>query len=195
MTTIIPCHISEDKCQILLSKEEALKEILLDQGVNIEFLHIQGRTLRGLFLALREIRKVAQEYDQKFIWSHNYFNCFIGAMIKILLPNTSLHFDIKGLVPEEELLYSDSNSIFRVAKFLVLRIFGSINIKFADSISVVSNRFKDYIVAKYRLSSRSVDVIPYLVDKNLFFHSEQIRNRFRQKYQIKEGQNLILYSG
>jgi glycosyltransferase involved in cell wall biosynthesis len=195
MTTIIPRHISEEKNQILISKEEALKNILLDHGVNVEYLHIQGRTLRGLFLALREIRKAALNFDQKFIWAHNYFNCFIGVFIKILLPNTYLHFDLKGVVPEEELLYSDSNLLIRLMKFLVLRVIGRINIKFADSISVVSKRFKDYVVAKYRLSSHSVAVIPYLVDTNLFHHSEELRRRFRRKYQIEEQQKLILYSG
>ena len=100
-----------------------------------------------------------------------------------------------GLAPEEELYYSESNIISRLIKFCVLKIIVRINLKRADSVSVISKRFKDYVVSRYDIEPAIMDIMPCFYDNNSFFTDPEQRRGFRQKYQIKDGQKLILYSG
>lgn len=195
MTIITSKHLSSDRYKILLKKENQIKKIALEYGFNIEFYHIEGRTIRSVLKASKEIRKKTISYEKRFIWSTNYFNCFIGILVKNQLPDTYLHFEMIGLAPEEELFYSESNIIFRLTKFLMLRILGRVDLKKADSVSVVSKRFKDYIISKYRLSPEIVDVVPCFYDNKVFFSNIELRRQFRLKYQINDPQKLFLYSG
>jgi glycosyltransferase involved in cell wall biosynthesis len=195
MTIIVPGHVTEDKYSILRKKEENLKNTVLKNGANIEYCHIKGRTISGLLSAFKEISTKTVSYNKQFIWATNYFNCFLGTLIKRRLPNTHLHFEMMGLAPEEELYYSESNIISRLIKFCVLKIIERINLKKADSVSVVSKRFKDYVVSKYDIEPAIIDIIPCLYDHNSFFIDSEQRRVFREKYQIKDGQKLILYSG
>ena len=195
MTTIIPRRMPKGKYPILIAKEEKLRKILLDHGTNIFFYHIPGRTLRGLFCALKNIRRLVLGFDERFIWSQNYFNCLIGILLKQQLPQTWVHFDMMGLAPQEELYYSSSNILSRLSKFCVLRILEFINIRKADSISVVSKRFQNYLVDRYNIRMGKIDVLPYTVDQNQFFYDEDLRQQYRKKYQIKTHEKIILYSG
>lgn len=195
MTIITSKHLSSDKYKILLKKEEQIQKIALEYRLNIEFYHIEGRAIRSVLRASKEIREKTVSYEKRFIWSTNYFNCFIGILVKNQLPDTYLHFEMIGLAPEEELFYSESNIIFRLTKFLILRILGRIDVKRADSVSVVSKQFKDYIISKYRLSPEFVEVVPCYYDNKVFFSNKELRRQFRLKYQINDHQKLFLYSG
>ncbi len=195
MTTIVPQRISKTKFDELIRKEEKLKSVLLPYGTSIEFLHIPGRTLTAVFRALREIRSRISPYEKKFIWAKNYFNCFISVLVKRQTPGTRLHFEMSGLVPEEELFYSTSSIASRVAKFIVLRLLERINLFNADSISVVSRRFKDYIVRRYRIKPQKIEILPCFFDHQSFYPDKILRMEYRKKYQIAEDQKVILYSG
>ena len=195
MTTIIPKNTSAERYKILTKKEESLARILDEYGVSVEFFHIRGRTIGGLLNASKEICQIVMDYDKRLIWAKNYFNCFIGGRVKKEVPGTYLHFDMMGLVPEEEFYYSGSGFVYRLAKFVVLRILGRVNLKQADSVSVVSRQFKEYVVGKYSLRADRVDVIPCMLDPNLFFQNADLRQQYRQKYQIENHHKLIFYSG
>jgi hypothetical protein len=195
MTIIIPKHLSNDKANILRKKEEQIRRLADEHGVQIEFCHIKGRTLFGIYTTLKEIFTKTNGYQRKFIWASNYFNCFLGALLKLCMPDTRLHFEMMGLVPEEELLYSESHIVSRVSKFLILRILCRINLKAADSLSVVSKRFKNYVISNYGAISSHIDIIPCFYDDKVFYVDEELRKKFRQKYQITDSQKLLLYSG
>ncbi len=195
MTTIVPRHVSDSKFNELTIKEEKLKLALLPYRVEIEFLHIQGRTITGVFHAFKEIRSRIRQYDQKFIWAKNYFNGFIGVLLKKRLPGIFLHFEMSGLVPGEQLHYSESNMLFRVIEFLVLRLLERINLSTADSISVVSRRFKEYILEKHHLDSQKVEVLPSCFDHDHFYLDQVLREKFRKMHIISNNQKIILYSG
>jgi glycosyltransferase involved in cell wall biosynthesis len=195
MTIIVTGHVAEDKYLILRKKEENLKNIVLENGANIEFCHIRGRTISGLLSAFKEISTKTVSYNKQFIWATNYFNCFLGTLIKRRLPNTYLHFEMMGLAPEEELYYSESNIISRLIKFCLLKIIVRVNLKTVDSVSVVSKRFKDYLVSRYDIEPAIMDIMPCFYDNNSFFSDPELRRGFRQRYQIEDGQILILYSG
>ena len=195
LTTIVPPQISKTKFDELILKEEKLKNDLLPYGAVIEFFHVKGRTLFAVFSAAKEIRARISQYEHKFIWAKNYFNCFIGVMVKKRTPGTRLHFEMSGLVSEEELLYSTSNFLYRIVNFLVLRLLERINILNADSISVVSRRFKEYVVNKYHPKSQKIEILPCFFDHNRFYPDKMLREEYRKKYQITENQKVILYSG
>ncbi len=195
MSIIIPDRLPDDRIGRLGEKEEKIKKIADAYGIPVEFCHIRGRTISGLIRALKEIRRKTILFDKKFIWASNYFNGFLGALIKQRMPNTRLHFEMLGLVPEEEMLYSEANPASKILRFLALRRLCRINLKHADSISVVSRRFKYYMIARYGLSPSMIDVIPCFYDDKVFYADTELRNRFRLKYQIKDHQKLVLYSG
>lgn len=195
MTTIVPRNSLASSLKELLEKEEVLRQELLIYGAKISFVHIQGRTIKGLFRARIEIRQLIMSYEKRFIWAMNYFNCFLGINLKRQLPGTHLHFEVLGLVPEEELYYSDSGVFSRYLKFLVLRILERIDVENADSISVVSRRFKAYFEKKYSLHSTQVEVIPCNFDPAQFFQDDTLREKTRKEYQIKDNQKLVFYSG
>lgn len=195
MTTIVPPQISKTKYDELIRKEDELKLTLLPFGVTIEFFHIAGRTLPGVFNTLKEIRSRISPYNQTVIWSKNYFNCFIGVLVKRKVAGTHLHFEMSGLVPEEELIYSNSNIPYRIAKFLVLKFLERINLLNADTISTVSKRFKEYVVKKYHVKSQNIEILPCFFDHHQFHLDKDLRSEFRKKYQIDDDQTVILYSG
>ena len=195
MTIIMPVRLTDDHINILKKKEEKIKKIAHENGVKIEFCYIRGRTNQGLFGAFKEIRRKTFFYKKRFIWASNYFNGFLGAMLKYYMPDSRLHFEMMGLVPEEELFYSESNIVSRIAKFLILRMICRINLKKADSISVVSRRFKDYVISRYRVNPSRIDVIPCFYDDKVFYVDDDMRRRFRRRYQIEDHQKLIVYSG
>ena len=195
MTIIIPKQLSNDKALILKEKERLIQRLVHEHGVRIEFCHIKGRTIFGIYTTLKEILKKTHYYQRKFIWASNYFNCFLGTLLKLNMQDTRLHFEMQGLVPEEELLYSESHIISRLSKFLILRILCRINLKSADSLSVVSNRFKSYMISKYGIMSSHIDVIPCFYDDKVFYVDEELRKKYRRKYQITDQQRLLLYSG
>ncbi|MBC2714882.1 MAG: glycosyltransferase family 4 protein [Desulfobacteraceae bacterium] len=195
MTIITPKQLSFDQHKILLEKKTQLKKIAHHYGATIDFCHINGRTIRNLLSASKEIFQKTNAYEKRYIWSQNYYNCLLGTLVKKQLPDSYLHFELLGLVPEEELYYSESNVVFRLAKFLVLKIIGRIDLKFSDSVSVVSKRFKEYIISKYHLRPGTVDITPCVYDDKIFFPSQEARTRFRSKYGINDHQKLVLYSG
>jgi glycosyltransferase involved in cell wall biosynthesis len=195
MTIITPKNLSKGKLELLANKEEELRTLLISYGATITFYHIQGRTIRGVIKAIESIYQSTRSYDKRFIWAQNYFNCFIGTQVKKKLPGTYLHFELLGLPPEEELFYSETNILFRVVTFIVLRILVRINLKHSNSISVVSKRLREYLVSKYHLNHSNIDVKPCLYDDHIFFKSEGLRKEFRQRLRIDNNQKLILYSG
>ncbi len=192
---IIPKQLSDDRQKILRQSEDQLKKIVHHYGATIDFCHISGRTPGSLLNASREIIQKTESYEKQYIWAHNYYNCFLGILVKKQLTKSYLHFELMGLVPEEELYYSESNFVSRLTKFIVLRIIGRLDLKFSDSISVVSKRFKEYIISKYHINPPSIDVTPCEYDDKMFFPSQEARTRFRSKYEIEDHQKLLLYSG
>lgn len=195
MTIITPNRLTCDRIDILKKKEEQIRKIANENDVGIEFCYIRGRTSKELLSAFKNIRRRTHFYKKRFIWAANYFNCFLGVMLKYYMPETCLHFDMLGLVPEEELLYSESNIVSRIPNFIVLRLICRVGLKQADSISVVSRRFKDYVVSRYQVNPSRISVIPCFYDDKVFYVDEDMRKQFRRRYQIEDHQKLILYSG
>ena len=194
MTSIVPDGTSKELLAKLLVKEEQLRRFVHNSSNRIQYHHIQGRTIKGLFTASKEIGQIVHKYDRRFIWAQNYFNTLIGVLIK-KRTRSLLHFDMRGLVPQEEFHHSSSNILSRLAKFLVLKATERINLTNSDSISTVSKRFNEYLENRYQLSNHNIEFLPNFIDPNQFFHDGELREQYRQRYQVGNHQKIILYSG
>jgi len=195
MTIILPRRMDEEKRVQLKQREEQLIRIATQYGKQIEFLHIRSRTLSELRRVSRKIIEKTASYDHRIIWGANYYNCFLGVLIQRKLKNSFLHFELHGLVPEEELWYSETSNGIGLFKFIVLRLICRINLKHSHSVSVVSKRFREYMVSKYHLKRESIDVISCFFNDKIFFPDAQLRTSFRQKYNIQRHQKVLLYCG
>jgi glycosyltransferase involved in cell wall biosynthesis len=195
MSIIIPQPMPPEKIGILKEREDQLQKLAHQHGVRIEFCHIKGRGIRGIIDALKDITAKTSCDDQRLIWASNYFNCFLGVLIKKRFPEAHLHFEMLGLVPEEELHYSDAPILKRIFRFLVLKLICRINFKFSDSISVISKRFKHYLLSNYRMQPSMISVVPCFYDEDIFYIDNQLRKVFRRKHQITDQQKLVFYSG
>jgi len=195
MSIIVPPDISDEQQHILNTRQETIQSIVTQNGATIEFCHIRGRSLKSLSGAYSQICRKTASFKKRFIWSSNYFNCFLGVLIKRRFPATHLHFDMMGLAPHEELYYSNSNVFYGLLKFYSLKILGNLNLKRADSVSVVSYRFKSYILSRHKIDPSKIDVMPCFYDDAQFNYDSQLRHRYRRQYKIKDAQTLFLYSG
>lgn len=195
MTIFVPEGVAGQKIDKLSKKEEALREFLKGYGADVTFLHLRGRKITDILNTPARIHQLTQNYRNRLIWAKNYFNCFIGVLIKKRHRDIRLHFDMSGLVPEEVLYYSRYFLLLRLLFFLILKIVERVNCKKADSVSVVSRRFKEYIVSRHHLAEQKVSVIPVLFDYGKFFLNWELRKQYRERFIITEEQKLILYSG
>jgi len=102
---------------------------------------------------------------------------------------------MSGLVPEEVLYYSRYFAGLRLLFFLGLKIIERVNCKMSDSVSVVSQRFKEYILSRYHLAEQKVSVTPVFYDYRQLFPNPVLREQYRERLSITNQQKLILYSG
>jgi hypothetical protein len=51
------------------------------------------------------------------------------------------------------------------------------------------------VISNYGVISSHIDVIPCFYDDKVFYVDEELRKKFRRKYQIADPQKLLLYSG
>jgi len=195
MTIILPRNFNAADQELLDRKESDLKRAIAQFEVNIEFFHIPGRTINGLKAARQKLLHESTRYSRMFVWARNYFNTYAGAHVKKHIPQLRLHFDMLGLVPEEEFYYSSSSYVLRLIKLFVLKVIESKNVSGSDSISVVSQRMRELLQNKYPGGLPVVCVIPCLYNEKQFFVDESLREQYRNKYHFMDEQKVIVYSG
>lgn len=195
MTVFVPPNTSKLRLHELSAKEEQMSELASSYGARISFLHLRGRSLRTLLDTPARINCETKGYGKRFIWAKNYFNCFMGVISKKRYPDIRLHFDMSGLVPEEVFYYTHSVSVVKYAAFLALKVIEKINLRNADTISVVSSKFKDYIVTQNHISAVKVSITPVFFDFDRFYINPDLRAEYRASLGLNEQQKVILYSG
>jgi len=196
VTFICKSNLSSSEQKIVKSKKDAMLKIAKKYNFNLDFYQINGRTMKALFSSCDQIADFILEKDltEPLFWAHNYYNGFIAFLLKRKISNAYFHLDLKGIPPEEELYYGEGNLVSRLFKFFVTRLIGRFAIKSADSISVVSNRFREYIYQKYKYK-KDVYVYPSVYDKLTFKFDNQIREKMREKHKIKSNERVVFYSG
>lgn len=194
ITIIIKKKLTAFEKNLLDQKCKILESIAKKYDFQLEIYFIKGRSFLNIYKTYNDLQSKIRLFNKQIIWCHNYYNGLIGAIFKKKLSNSYFHLDLKGIPPEEELYYSNSNIIFRYLKYIILKIIEIYIIKFSDSISVVSNRFKNHIIKKFNYKNNIV-VYPSVYDKDIFLYDENLRNKYRKIYKFSKKDKVILYSG
>lgn len=99
--------------------------------------------------------------------------------------------EIKYALAKNSLVHKIYGHMYLVPFFRYVR---SINRRKSNHVIFVSDLLKDTILQNKKWSF-TFDVIPCLVNEKLFFFDSRLRHEMRKKYNIKENQNVFVYSG
>lgn len=195
MSAYVPGKIECTDNLIIKQKTKKMEEIARQYFFHLDIIYINGKRLRSLFQALKEIKKKASLFNSKIIFSQNYYNSFIGFLLKRFLNNVYLHINLRGVPAEEELVYSDSFFLKRLLNFFTLKLMEKIIISGSDSISVVSSQHKKYLKDKFKIGKKPIIVYPCAYNSNQFYIDKSLRKLFREKFRIAGSQKVFIYSG
>lgn len=142
------------------------------------------------------IRTSKVDYD--FIHARSDYSHYIVGLSKIYHKLNSV-WDCRGdAISEIKFALQKKNLIYRLYgaiyilpffKFLIKK-----NITKSDHIFCVSEYLKE-VVVRNNLPNSEIDIIPCLVNENLFFFNDLLRVRMREYYNIKPSQKVFMYSG
>jgi hypothetical protein len=164
-------------------------------GISLQYKRIPGRDLKSINHISDYLKNELNGFKKVIIWHHNLFGAIIGSKLKHFFPDLYLHADLKGVAPEEELQYSDEIFPKRIFKYLALKYVEKKILPRANSISVVSNRFADRVNKITSYSLDNIYIIPSVFYEDQFYFDELLREVYRKKLGIRNGELLILYSG
>jgi hypothetical protein len=129
---------------------------------------------------LKAIKCLVQNFDIKILHARNFFSAFLSIMVKMLFKfDLKILYDNRGLAIEERIF---SGQLKKLPE-KIFRGIEKIVVNKSDSIVVVSERFKEYLLTKYGTSIikkisiiNNKTVIPYLNG------SEQEKIKFNVNY-------------
>jgi len=122
--------------------------------------------LYSFMRGLKVTKYLVHNYDIKILHARNFFSAFLSITIKILFKsNLKVLYDNRGLAIEERIF---SGQLKKLPEKIFRRI-EKIVVNKSDSIVVVSERFKEFLITKYGTSIikkisiiNNKTVIPYL---------------------------------
>ena len=168
-----PHVLSFEKTNSSNETKAAIEAIIKRFGEKINFYPIKagGKSLITFRLysflrGLRAINYLVQKFDIKILHARNFFSAFLSIIIKMFFKyNLKVLYDIRGLAIEERIF---SGQLKKLPEKIFRRI-EKIVVNKSDSIVVVSERFKEYLITKYGTSIikkisiiNNKTVIPYL---------------------------------
>ncbi len=196
MTFITNKVLSKEDTEIISRKEDYLKQLSHNYGFKLTIYHIKGKTISQIIKSYKVMCDILHNEKNIIIWAHNFYNGLIGTLLVKHFNRAYFHLDLKGVPPEEELYYSHDIWLIRYLKYLILKLAGRLSIANSHSISVVSNRFRQYLIKKYNLSNHKMLVVyPSVYDEKIFHVDVSLREEYRKKFNLKEDDKLIIFSG
>ena len=151
-----PHVLSFEKINSSNETNVAIEEIVNRFGEKINFYPIKtvGKSLITFRLysfmkGLKVFKNLRKSYDIKILHARNFFSAFLSISIKMLFKyNLKVLYDIRGLAVEERIF---SGQLKKLPEKIFRRI-EKIVVNKSDSIVVVSERFKEYLLTKYGTS-------------------------------------------
>lgn len=121
-------------------------------------------------------------------------NIPIFIIILKLFPQIKIIYESRGS-ETAEYWYKRQKTYKNKIRFYLIKIREYISLKISDNVICVSNKQKEYYTKTYgSYLARKYIVIPGAANRDVFFYSNQIRNDFREKYNIED--NIVyLYAG
>lgn len=148
---------------------------------------------RGLINALEDLLENPQE--RRIIHCMGYLLTYISLKAKKKrFPNLKIHSDLRGILPEECLYYEKGWVPLRILRFILARKMEKVIVREADSLSCVSEAFKNYLLKKYQIPDDKIIVVPLCIDTEKFYFSSEKREKFRKKTGW-ENKFVVIYCG
>ena len=195
MSVYVPDKIDYNGELDIRLKTEKMNRIAGRYRFNLDIIFVKGKTLKSFYQTLKQIKKKITFFDKKIVFSQNYYSSYIGLHLKRSLNNVYLHANLRGLPAEEEFSYSNSFYLRRVLNYIVLKSIEKKIISSSDSLSVVSEQYKNYLENKFKIGLKSLVVYPCAYNNIQFYRDESLRKIYRKKYKIKNHQKVFIYSG
>lgn len=156
--------------------------------------------IKGLFLfRYSAIKKPGT--DNVVIQTRSFFNLPALKLVKRLLKNTKVIYDMRGSASAEYLNSFGINSESDLKQHNQIKKLYSIvkserdMIDFSDKTFCVSNNLKQYVLAYSKnIDADKLTVIPGGADKNVFFYDSQLSVKTRQKLGLSDKQ-VFVYCG
>lgn len=161
-----------------------------------DLLLIDKRSLQNLGTHIKHVEFLIERHrkENTVLLCQNYYTSFIGSIIKKRHPEVHFHASLRGVVPEEHLFYGKSNLLINSLHYFATKYFERRFLKRIDSISVVSNKFKSYLINKYAID-RPIVVFPTLFNHTIFYFDKSIQENTRKELGIQRNEVLLTYSG
>lgn len=140
----------------------------------------------GLFRIIRLLKASDLVYCRNYVCA--FFALFIRGITK---GRFRIHSDLRGVVPEEVLRYKKPP--LNIIYAFLMRFVEKIVLKRSNTVSCVSNPFREYLLQKGG-SSEKITVVPNGVDTSLFSFDENQRIKIRRELGI-EDHLVYLFSG
>jgi len=187
-----PGHPTIEQKIIIKGRMQYLKDVL---GV-IDTLLLKGRKVGLLRSQYRKILDFLCAYNNQdlILFCQNYYAAYIGSLVKKKRKNIHFHVDLKGVVPEESLFYGENNFLINILNYLGSKYFEKKFLHSGDTFSVVSGEFKKYLQHTHGVK-KEIIVFPSVVNTKTFFFNQAVRDNYRKKLNLSEGDVLITYSG
>ncbi|MBN1872565.1 MAG: hypothetical protein JW800_08335 [Candidatus Omnitrophica bacterium] len=168
-----------------------LKTILGEENVTL----FKNKGPLAARFQIEKIKNIINIEKRTFLLCQNYYAGLLGAAVKTELPNVHLHVDFKGVVPQENLLYSGVPFIVRLALFLCAKVFEKRIFEHADSFSAVSERFRGYLSRIYHVGRRPFLVLPSAVDESRFFYKDDLRREYKKRLPYGDSDTIVTFCG
>lgn len=189
---------------VLLNRRKELKKILEDYkniyDINATIIpvwrnHFILSSFIGLFFLTLNFFKYRKQ--KIVIHARGGFTSNICAKLKFFYPNLSYVCDFRGDYEAENkfnLIKTQASKLkIRITDYLFPRFLKRALIN-ANSIICVSNKLKNLIVEKYKCDPQKINVIPCLADDNIFYYSEEIRQKIRNEKNLND-KFVFVYAG
>lgn len=186
-------HLSLDETTVLNNRMNKLNNLAGEKNILI----LGSRSIFKINNLKKNVQKFIDNYKDEnlILFCQNYYMGFIGCLIKRHMNNIHIHIDFKGVVPEEHLMYGESNIFTNFMSYVGAKTFERNIFKYGDSFSAVSYNFKKYFENKYQIGSRPFVVLPSFVDTDKFFFEDARRKAYRDKLGYEDNDIVITYSG
>jgi len=119
--------------------------------------------------------------------------------LKGLYPKLKIIYDVRGATAEEYVnKYQRNGSPLskEIEKAYLFRLNQELSfLDVCDKAFCVSNKLKEYFLARKNLAADKFEVVPGCADESIFFPDNAVRDRTRRELGITEDRVVLLYSG
>jgi glycosyltransferase involved in cell wall biosynthesis len=191
------CNVHSESFDVTLISLCGLKDILIKPPRGARYTLVKRLRFPRLYIPWVSLVFTKISFLSKYYNSADVVHSrgHIGTGVALNLADNSsenkIVADIRGALDYEILETNISKKVTYAKKCrsLELNIFNKIN-----NFLFVSENMKNFYITRYGLAEKSINIVPTIVDDNIFFKDDNKRNKIRKKLKITE-KFVFLYAG